>query len=97
MGKHSLLQASTKQSNMCVKRYVRVHCSTGVVAHKAQTEIAVTREQSFKQNFFNLICAIFCILYANTLKKLTRSSLNSNVFLPVAEKMANLTQTKAKP
>ena len=39
MGKHSVLQAATKQSNTCV------HCSTGVVAHKAQTEIAVTREQ----------------------------------------------------
>ena len=64
----------------------------GMVTHKAQTEIVVTREQ----RLCDLICAIFCILYANTLKKLTRSSLSSNMFFPVTEKTANLTQMKAK-
>ena len=89
-GKHSVLQAATKQSNMCI------HCSMGMVTHKAQTEIVVTREQKLETKIFDLICAIFCILYANTIKKFTRSSLSSNVFLPVTEKTANLTQTKAK-
>ena len=89
-GKHSVLPAATKQSNTCV------HCSKGVVTHKAQTEIVVTREQTLQTKIVPFNMCHFCILYTNTLKTLTRSSLSSNVFLPVTEKTANLTQTKAK-